>query len=187
GGWRLFVHVSTVDSARVAVDAGADALAHVPIEGSLAKSDLPPLLAEWNVPTISTLSAFEGYYRLLDDPAYLDSPNVLAAVEPDVLDSCRGAEVVAFADSNPFTVYLRGQFDAAAQNIATLRAADAPIALGTDAGNLYVFHGPAVHRELALLTRAGLSPGEAIDAATMRAAETLGRTDIGSIRPALRP
>ena len=185
-GLRLFVHVSTVDAAATALDAGADALAHVPIQGHLAGTTLPTRLALFGIPVISTLTAFEGYYRLLDDPGYLDSAAIASAVDPEVIDSCRGAEVVSFADSDPFTTYVRDQFETAKQNVAALRAAGAPIALGTDAGNLYVFHGPAVHRELALLVAAGLSPGEAIDAATSNAAAALGRPDLGSVRPGRR-
>ncbi len=185
-GLRLFVHVSTSVGARTALDAGADALAHVPIEGRIADSGLPARLALFGIPTISTLSAFEGYYRLLDDPGYLDSADLANSVDADVLDSCRGAEVVSFADSNPFTVYAREQFENARQNIAALRAAGAPIALGTDAGNLYVFHGAAVHRELQLLVDAGLSPAEAIDAATRGAADAIGRPDLGAVRPGRR-
>ena len=185
-GLRLFVHISTVEAAATALDAGADALAHVPIQGHLAGTTLPTRLALFGIPVISTLTAFEGYYRLLDDPGYLDSAAIASAVDPEVIDSCRGAEVVSFADSDPFTTYVRDQFETAKQNIATLRAAGAPIALGTDAGNLYVFHGPAVHRELALLVAAGLSPGEAIDAATSNAAAALGRPDLGSVRPGRR-
>ena len=40
------------------------------------------------------------------------------------------------------------------------------LSLGTDAGMIAVFHGLAVHRELELLVRAGLTPIEALAAAT---------------------
>jgi imidazolonepropionase-like amidohydrolase len=185
-GLKLFVHVSTTADAREALEAGADVLAHVPISGSMAGTDLPVKLAKAGVPVVSTLSAFEGFFRLLDLPAYADTPDVVQSVDPDVLDACRGADVVAFADTNPFTVYARGQIEVAAANIAALRAAGASVVLGTDAGNLYVFHGPAVHRELRLLVQAGMAPAEAVDAATVHAAEAIGRSDIGSVRPGRR-
>ena len=44
-----------------------------------------------------------------------------------------------------------------------------PVVLGTDTGNPYVFPGYSVHRELELLVRAGLTPMEALAAATRRA------------------
>ena len=55
-------------------------------------------------------------------------------------------------------------------------AAGVRLALGTDAGSAAVFHGLAVHRELELLVRAGLTPSEALTATTMVAAEKVGET-----------
>ncbi len=184
-GMRLFVHVSTPAQARIAVQAGADVLAHVPISEPIDAA-LARELARANVPVVSTLSAFEGFFRLVDAPGYLDSPAIVASVDAEVVDACRGADVVAFADTNPFTVYARDQIEVARKNVATLRAAGVPVVLGTDAGNLYVFHGPAVHRELRLLVEAGMSPADAVDAATSMAANALGRSDIGLVRPGRR-
>ena len=54
--------------------------------------------------------------------------------------------------------------------------------LGTDSGDSYVFPGFAVHDELQELVKAGLTPAEALKAATWNGAEFLGRTsDFGSI------
>jgi len=184
-GLKLFVHVSTPREARIALDAGADVLAHVPISEPLPP-ELVRRLATEGKAAITTLTAYEGFFRLIDDPGYVDTPEVADHVDPEVIEACRGADVVSFADSNPFTVYARNQIDVARDNVSALRAAGAPIVLGTDAGNLYVFHGPAVHRELALLVESGLSPSEAIDAATVKAADALGRHDIGSVRPGRR-
>jgi hypothetical protein len=56
------------------------------------------------------------------------------------------------------------------------------IMLGTDSADSYVFPGFAVHDELQELVKAGLTPAEALKAATWNGAEFLGRTsDVGSI------
>jgi imidazolonepropionase-like amidohydrolase len=47
------------------------------------------------------------------------------------------------------------------------------VAVGTDTGNPYVFPGYSVHRELELLVRAGLTPMQALEAGTRRAAEMI--------------
>jgi imidazolonepropionase-like amidohydrolase len=60
-----------------------------------------------------------------------------------------------------------------------LRRAGVPIVLGTDAGVLP--HGRNA-RELVALTKAGLSPAEALRAATVDAAALLGATGAGEIR-----
>ena len=60
--------------------------------------------------------------------------------------------------------------------------AGVPIAVGTGAGNLLVFPGASVHRELELLVKAGLSPMDAIVAATRKTAESIGRgAEVGTI------
>lgn len=53
---------------------------------------------------------------------------------------------------------------------------------GSDAGDLYSVPGFSLHEELALLVDAGLTPGEALRAATFEAAEYLSATDsLGSV------
>jgi len=55
--------------------------------------------------------------------------------------------------------------------------AGVPVMLGTDAGDTYVFPGASVHDELLELVKAGLSPAEALRAATLSGATFMGRTD----------
>jgi adenine deaminase len=52
--------------------------------------------------------------------------------------------------------------------------------------NAYAGHGIALHHELALLVRAGLSPAAALTAATSAPARMFGLTDRGRIAPGLR-
>jgi imidazolonepropionase-like amidohydrolase len=57
--------------------------------------------------------------------------------------------------------------------IRALRDAGAPLLLGTDTGNPLVIPGASVHEELELLVKAGLTPYEALLAATRAPAEFL--------------
>ena len=55
---------------------------------------------------------------------------------------------------------------------------------GTDCPNVAIVAGYSLHRELELLVRAGLSPMDAIAAATRRPAERLGKSDtFGTVAP----
>jgi len=56
------------------------------------------------------------------------------------------------------------------------------IILGTDAGAVGDFFGYADHVELSLFVRMGMTPGEAIVAATSRAAKAFGLTNVGSLQ-----
>jgi len=66
-------------------------------------------------------------------------------------------------------------------NVRAAHAADIRMVAGTD---VYFLHGLGVHWELELLVAAGLSPLEALRAATSNAAATLGLEGrLGSIAP----
>lgn len=61
--------------------------------------------------------------------------------------------------------------------------AGVPVMLGTDAGDSFVIPGASVHDELGELVKAGLTPAEALRAATQSGAEFLGRTaEFGSVQ-----
>lgn len=75
--------------------------------------------------------------------------------------------------------------------IRALAKAGVPLVMGSDSGNWpifpYLFHGPTSIREIELLGEAGLTPVEALRAATSTAARMLGREgDIGTIAPGAR-
>lgn len=61
--------------------------------------------------------------------------------------------------------------------VKALHDAGVPILLGTDCPNPFVPFGFAVHDELHLLVQAGLTPYEALRAATVKPAEFLGQAD----------
>ncbi len=68
-----------------------------------------------------------------------------------------------------------------------LHDAGARLLLGTDTGNPYVIPGFSVHEELALWVQAGLTPYEALRAATNDAAEFTGRLEeFGTVEPGKR-
>ncbi|MFJ9173691.1 amidohydrolase family protein [Streptomyces sp. NPDC102360] len=77
-------------------------------------------------------------------------------------------------------------------SVAALHAAGIPILAGTDAFSgpapipNPVTHGPSLHHELALLVDAGLTPAEALQAATALPARHFDLPDRGAVRPGLR-
>jgi imidazolonepropionase-like amidohydrolase len=74
--------------------------------------------------------------------------------------------------------YLRGL-----QATGDAHRAGVRVLAGTDAGDSFVYPGSSLHDELAELVAAGLTPAEALRAATLGGAEFLGRTaDFGAVR-----
>ncbi len=79
----------------------------------------------------------------------------------------------------------------ARDSVAALHRAGVPIMLGTDANQApgvpaNVPYGESAHRELELLVQAGLTPAEALRAATAVTADRFGLPDRGRIAPGLR-
>jgi len=72
-------------------------------------------------------------------------------------------------------------YAAAQAAVKQLRAAGVPILAGTDAPNPGTAHGVALHRELQLLVQAGLSPSEALAAATSTPARLFSLSDRGRV------
>ncbi|MBL1079021.1 amidohydrolase family protein [Nocardia sp. 2] len=79
-----------------------------------------------------------------------------------------------------------GSLENALDAVAMLHRAGATLLAGTDATPFVPAHGSGLHRELQLLTRAGLAPTAALAAATSRSARHAGLTDRGRIAPGLR-
>jgi imidazolonepropionase-like amidohydrolase len=71
--------------------------------------------------------------------------------------------------------------------IGEMHRAGVPILAGTDtAAGVRVYPGSSLHEELALLVQAGLSPLEALQAATRNAGKFLGLADTGTIEKGKR-
>jgi imidazolonepropionase-like amidohydrolase len=66
--------------------------------------------------------------------------------------------------------------------VASMHRAGVKLLAGTDTPNPFVFPGDSLHEELELLVKAGLTPVQALQCATLRPAEYLGMMDrLGSI------
>jgi imidazolonepropionase-like amidohydrolase len=65
--------------------------------------------------------------------------------------------------------------------VATMRRAGVPMLAGTDPPTRDVFPGFSLHDELGLLVEAGLTPLEALQAATLNPAKCLGLSDYGTV------
>jgi imidazolonepropionase-like amidohydrolase len=81
--------------------------------------------------------------------------------------------------------YATSLFDAAA-SMTRLTGRGVPILAGSDPPNTGTAWGASMHRELALMVAAGLSPTEALKAATSVPAQVFGLHDRGRIAPGLR-
>lgn len=165
------VHVSRQQDAMRAVNAGADGLVHIFVDAN-ADAAFARATRRQNtfaVPTLSVLVGMAG----ADEGARLAGD---ARLPPQLSADQVGSLKARFgATSHPH--YL----EYALASVRSLHAAGVTILAGTDAGNPGTAHGASLHGELVLLVRAGLTPAQALTAATWAPARRFGLTDRGRI------
>jgi imidazolonepropionase-like amidohydrolase len=171
-GIKTIVHVSAWQGVRDAVEAGATAVTHTP--AGPVPEDLARLMASRNVASIPTLTVQTDFRHFVLEPDVLDNPMARALTTPAVIGGYRSTETVARAESQ------RQQRDAAEasafKSVKTMADAGVRILAGTDSGSVGTLQGYSLHRELIQLVAAGLSPWQALAAATTDAAAFLGRS-----------
>jgi len=79
-----------------------------------------------------------------------------------------------------------GELKYAFETVRRLRDAGVPVLAGTDAPNPGTAHGVSIHREMELLVEAGMTPQQALAAATSVPARAFRLKDRGRIAPGLR-
>jgi imidazolonepropionase-like amidohydrolase len=149
---------------------------------SAALTQLAGRLAQERVTLVPTLILHEALSRLGDpamlrDPALADVPEA-ARQEWDV----PGMITRAGWDQADFAAFQRSR---PTQNlfVRVFAAAGGRIVTGTDSPNQLLVPGYSEHRELELLVAAGMSPREALRAATRNAAVLLGADSLGLLAP----
>jgi imidazolonepropionase-like amidohydrolase len=104
---------------------------------------------------------------------------VARSVDPGSIDAARQA-----ARSNHAMQAERQDFERAMRNTRKLAAGGVLIGVGSDGGSTLDFPGLMTHREIELLVEAGLSPMDAIVAATRNGALALRKGDeLGTVEP----
>jgi imidazolonepropionase-like amidohydrolase/ABC-type multidrug transport system permease subunit len=170
---RSAVHTGTPQDVEDAVAAGANAVEHG------AYSPLPDAvlsrMARAGTTYDPTLSVVEAQRDLaagrLD---LLRRALVQQAVAPKLLSATAGLiKARKFADDER-AAGIDSALNGARANLVRAWKAGVPLVTGSDAGNLLVFHGPTVHRELQLWVEAGVPPTVALQAATSNAARLIG-------------
>jgi len=126
----------------------------------------------WLTPTLAILNNLAYLHRLReeDDPRLQYMPQAITAGWQVPFP---GTETDTPADIETREAFLTRQL--AVTGMAA--AAGVGILAGTDTPNPFVYPGFSLHDELELLVRAGLSPRDALAAATTAPAEFLGATD----------
>ncbi|MEZ2347137.1 amidohydrolase family protein [Terriglobus sp. RCC_193] len=171
-------HVGSQKEAVESLQAGVDGIAHV-------FADSPPdpkfaqMVLDHHAFVITTLTVFESLSAGGGKRWWELEPNLNARLTPSM------KTMLAIRLPASPTIHL----GYAEQTIALLKKAGVPLLAGTDSPVPGIAHGVSLHRELELLVQSGLSPSEALTAATYTPAtpaRQFGLHDRGRITVGLR-
>src|SRR5262245_24392387 len=179
---RVAVHATELETARAAVEEGADILVHSvydkPVDDAFVK-----LLKDHKTILCPTLMVFERYGRVFshqlnftkEEQAW-GNPDVIASLDVTKIPQDKLPDRVkqALADPKAMMDRIKKTYDVAMPNLKKLEDAGVTIAAGTDAGNIGTIHGPALFREFQLMKEAGLTNMQILQCATANAAKLFG-------------
>ena len=172
-GLVVVAHVSSTAGVEQVVSAGVDVVAHVPADAELDTA-LVERMAEAGIAVGPTLATIEN---TLGEPG-----GAAVAADP------RLAEALGDTWTRRLSSGASGRhgrrlppYSRAEDNVRRLADAGVTLLAGTDAPNPGTVFGASLHRELELLVRCGISPAQALAAATTEPARVFGLADRGRI------
>jgi imidazolonepropionase-like amidohydrolase len=179
---RVAVHATELETARAAVEEGADVLVHSvidkPVDDAFVK-----LLKDRHTILCPTLVVFERYGRTFSHQLNLapeekawGNPEVIASLDVTKIPQNKLPDRIKNALAKPDEALdrIKKTYDVALPNLKTLEDAGVTIAAGTDAGNIGTIHGPTLFREFQLMKEAGLTPMQILQCGTANAAKLFG-------------
>jgi imidazolonepropionase-like amidohydrolase len=176
---HVFYHVDAVDL----VDAGIDGFAHL-VRDQVMDDALVAAIVKRGVYVMGNLSSpRKSTYASL--PQWLSPGDPMALLLAESVAAPVLVRVRAyFAKRDSKAVEgARQRYAILEQSLAKLSRAGAKMILGADTGLEDHLFGMAEHLELEAMVDAGMTPAQAIVAATSRSAEFLQLTDTGMLRP----
>ena len=178
-GMLTVAHALTLDATRMCLTAGVDGLAHLFM-------DAPHTQAL--VEQFRDSGAFVVACIVLD-ASMMGITGAELADDPRVGDRLDEAWTTVLRSS--FNHFPQGRLQDVLDSVKALHDAGVDILVGTDVSQPFPFlgglaHGASVHHELQYLVRAGLTPTQALRAATSTPARRFGLDDRGRIAEGLR-
>ena len=179
---RVAAHLFYLEDARELVAAGVDLVAHSirdqPVDAALVSA-----LAARGTCLVPTLTRELSAFAYAEEPAFFADPFFLKEADTAVVAELRSPERRERMRANPASARYREALRTASLNLKALVAGGAPIAFGTDTGPPARFQGYFEHEELRLMVEAGLTPTQALVAATSGAARCMGLPSVGRLEP----
>jgi imidazolonepropionase-like amidohydrolase len=172
-GLLAVAHVSSTAGLEEVVSAAVDVVAHVPVNSELDQA-LAGRMAGAGIVVGPTLATIENTLGEPGGAAVAGDPRLAGALGDAWVRRLTSA--AAPWPGRPMPPYSRAE-----DNVRRLADAGVTLLAGTDAPNPGTVFGASLHRELELLVRCGISPAQALAAATAEPARVFGLADRGRV------
>lgn len=182
-GLRVAAHIFYLADAKQLTNDGVAGLAHgvrdQPVDQDLIKSMKQH--GTWQI--ASTLTREASMFVYGKTPWFANDPFFTRGVSPKVVATIKDPGYQKKIASDPDFPRYEGFLKQAQRNLKTLADAGVKYGMGTDSGPPGRFPGFFEQWELELMVQAGLTPQQAITAATKSGAEFLQAKDLGTLEP----
>ncbi|PKL96270.1 MAG: hypothetical protein CVV18_02310, partial [Gammaproteobacteria bacterium HGW-Gammaproteobacteria-8] len=173
---RAVAHVATWADAMMAIEAGIDGLVHLfsdrPADQAfIASARQAGIFVVPTTPVLAAMHHLDGTDGLIEHPVL--GPRL------------ERSQIQGLRQRFPVQPDPAGWNNVKA-SIRALHAAEVPILAGSDAPNPGTTYGASIHHALRLLVEAGMSPHDALHAATAAPARAFGIGDRGCLKPGCR-
>lgn len=175
-GKMAITHADSLKACREVLQAGGDGLAHLHFDDAFDPEfgTLAAAKKAFVIPTFTVLASMNG------------SPDSAGVAKDAALSPYLRPEDLQMLGQVMPVKTAPGAYAAAEKTLRQLRDAGVPILAGTDTSNPGTAFGAALHGELELLVKAGMTPMEALKSATSIPAGIFGLKGMGRIAPGCR-
>ena len=176
------VHIYYLEDARMVLEAGADIIAHS-VRDLEVDRDFIELMIENGACYIPTMMRDVSTFVYETEPDFFSDPFFLTEADPAVLAELSTPEYRSGIRNSAASRQYKADLPNALVNVGLLHDAGVLVAMGTDTGPPARFQGYFEHEEMQMMVDAGMSPLDAIRAATGEAARCIGQSEIGTLEP----
>lgn len=178
---RAAAHEYALEDAKRLVASGVDVLAHS-VRDQVVDDAFVQSMKQHKVWYVPTFTVDESFFVYAERPEFMQTAFFKQAAGPKLLAKFNAQEYVEKINQDAQTAQHRKDFAVGQQNLKRLFDVGVNVGFGTDSGALPGrIPGFAEHRELELMVQAGLTPMQAITAATGENTKLLHAADRGTI------